>query len=109
MSARECPVLLCRLSLQWGGSLADESPALRRDLQALGIDVKDLDAVIGAPGGRAVTGAADQLFLSGSDEAPEASWKMIEESFRALARGKKKRPATLDRLSWVRVKLSTLF
>jgi hypothetical protein len=96
---------------------------LRRDLQALGVDVKDLDAVIGALAALDSTrvytdadeitrlrgqlseslrrfefalrrelgaGAADQLFLSGADEAPEAYRKMIEDYYRALARDKKK-------------------
>jgi NACalpha-BTF3-like transcription factor len=34
--------------------------------------------------------AADQLFLSGSDAAPEAYRKQIEEYYRSLARDKKK-------------------
>ncbi len=33
---------------------------------------------------------ADQLLLSGSDAAPEAYKKQIEEYYRALARGRKK-------------------
>jgi hypothetical protein len=100
-----------------------EAEALRRELQALGVDAGELDALIGNM--RALDSArvytdldeaarlqsqvaegfkrfefdlrrklgaagADQLLLGGSDDAPAAYKKLVEEYYRTLARDRKR-------------------
>jgi hypothetical protein len=101
----------------------DEAQALRRDLQALGVETGELDAIVrdmaaleaariptDVPGiaqlqGQLVQGlrrfefnlrrklgasTAEQLFLSGSDDAPAEYRKLIEDYYRALAKERKR-------------------
>jgi len=101
----------------------DEAQALRRDLQALGVDPAELDAIVRDMAaleaariptdvagvtqlqGQLVQGlrrfefnlrrklgasTAEQLFLSGSDDAPAEYRKLIEDYYRALAKEKKR-------------------
>ena len=100
-----------------------EADALRRELQALGIDARELDALINNMRaldsarvytdfdeatrlqGQLVDGfrrfefdlrrtlgaaGADQLLLGGSDDAPAAYKKLVEDYYRALAKDRKK-------------------
>jgi hypothetical protein len=100
-----------------------EADALRRELQALGIDARELDGLINSMRaldsarvytdfdeatrlqGQLVEGfrrfefdlrrklgaaGADQLLLGGSDDAPAAYKKLVEDYYRALAKDRKK-------------------